>query len=496
MAVEVACIPSRVIGQESQEKAPVKLTRSIGTSQIIFFVVAAAAPLVSMLGAAPMAIAHGNGPGMPAAFLAAGLLLILFSVGYTAMSRHVVAGGGFFTYIAIGLGPAMGVGAALLAVLSYTAIQAAVYGLLGYFAVEIINPLTGWTLPWYVFVFAALAIVHFFGARSIELSGLFLGILMAMEAGILLVLAGAIILSGGGPDGLSLAPISPSRLLGGGAVVAIIFALLSFTGFEATAIYAEEARNPETSVPRATYGAVVIITLFYTFTGWAIIYGWGNAEAVRVATERPGELFLTKSIELLGAGPTLLMRLLMLSSILSTALAFQNTMARYLMTLARAGLLPPKLAEIHLRFASPFQAGRAQTAVMAAIILAFVTAGADPYAVQYAWMGALGTLGLVVLQALVSVAVIGFFKKARRGEGHWHASVAPALAAIGLGFAAWQIALHLPLLSGAENIVVRSFPWLVAGSVAVGFACAPLLKRWRPENYRRLELICVQTQDT
>ena len=79
---------------------------AIGMWQIVFFVIAAAAPLTGMLGIIPVAIRLGNGAGVPGAFVAAGLILLVFSVGYAAMSRHVVNAGAFYAYLAQGLSPA------------------------------------------------------------------------------------------------------------------------------------------------------------------------------------------------------------------------------------------------------------------------------------------------------------------------------------------------------------------------------------------------------
>ncbi len=63
---------------------------------IAFFVVAAAAPLVGVTGAVPLAVVLGNGAGVPGAYLAVGIVLLLFSVGYAAMSRYVTNTGCFF----------------------------------------------------------------------------------------------------------------------------------------------------------------------------------------------------------------------------------------------------------------------------------------------------------------------------------------------------------------------------------------------------------------
>ena len=71
----------------------------LGIAGIVFFVVAAAAPLVGMTGAVPVAIVLGNGAAAPGAYLAVGLTLLVFSVGYSAMSHKVTNTGAFFAYV-------------------------------------------------------------------------------------------------------------------------------------------------------------------------------------------------------------------------------------------------------------------------------------------------------------------------------------------------------------------------------------------------------------
>ena len=61
----------------------------LGVLGIVFFVVAAAAPLVGMTGAVPVAIVAGNGAAAPGAYVLVGLILLLFSVGYEIGRAHV-----------------------------------------------------------------------------------------------------------------------------------------------------------------------------------------------------------------------------------------------------------------------------------------------------------------------------------------------------------------------------------------------------------------------
>ncbi|WP_413230080.1 APC family permease [Kitasatospora herbaricolor] len=219
---------------------------------IVFFVVAAAAPLIVMAGVAPFAIAFG-GIGAPVAYLATGLVLALFAVGFTAMTAHVKNAGAFYAYVTRGLGRPAGLGAALLAVFSYNAIQIGMFGAFGYFARTTANDLLGVNLPWPVWALAGVAVVWLLGHRSINLGAKVLGALRIAETGILLVLACAV-LAEGGAHGLSLAGLAPANVFQGGMGGVLGLSFAAFVGFEATAIYREEARDPQPLHRRRTGG--------------------------------------------------------------------------------------------------------------------------------------------------------------------------------------------------------------------------------------------------
>ena len=206
----------------------------------MFFVVAAAAPLTVMAGIAPLAIMIG-GISAPAGYLIAGLILTVFAVAFTAMSKYIHNAGAFYSYIARGLGKPTGLGAAALAVFSYNAIQIGLYGAFGYFAATTAKDLTGLDLPWWAWSAIGIAVVWFFGYRSIHAGAKILGGLLIAETGILALLAAAILVKGGA-HGLSLASFAPAHVVTGGMGSVLALAFGAFIGFEATAIYREEAR--------------------------------------------------------------------------------------------------------------------------------------------------------------------------------------------------------------------------------------------------------------
>ena len=245
---------------------------AIGVLGILFFVLSAQAPLTGIGGALPLAVALGNGAGAPAAYLVVGLVIALFAVGFIAMSRHVTEEGAFYAYIGRGLGRRLGTGSALLALWSYNTIQACMYGLYGFIVSFLADTYLGFAPPWWVCALVTMAVVQVLGSLNIDLGARFLGVLVAAEMSILLAFALVTLFTGGGPEGLNPgASFTPSALLAGAPGIALTFGIASMFGFESTAIYSAEAKDPARTVPRATYLAVASIALFFAFVSWMVV---------------------------------------------------------------------------------------------------------------------------------------------------------------------------------------------------------------------------------
>ena len=68
---------------------------AIGLGGVLFLTVTGSAPITAMLLNTPIVVGSGEGIGTPAAFIVATVVLVIFSVGYVAMSRKKTAAGGF-----------------------------------------------------------------------------------------------------------------------------------------------------------------------------------------------------------------------------------------------------------------------------------------------------------------------------------------------------------------------------------------------------------------
>lgn len=462
-----------------------RAAKVIGLWQIVFLVISAAAPLTGALGGVPPAISLGNGPGVPGAFVIAGIVLLVFSAGFASMSRHVMRAGAFYAYLTAGLGRPIGMAGAFVALLSYTSIQIALYGLFGFFCSSILGPLFHTGFPWYGYALACVAIVQFTGLRGIDLNSRVLGVLMCLELGVLLLLSIAILLHGGGPDGLTLRPFSPRYLLGGHVGIAVMFAFASFIGFEATAIYGQECRDPKRTVPRATYTSVVLIFVFFAFVTWTIICAYGLSGVTDVATKQPGDFWFIQSNHYLGAEVTTTMSFLLLTSIFASVLSFHNMIVRYIHALAGERILPPALERLHPKHGSPYVASYLQTLSVCISLLVYAAVGADPFATVFNCTAALGILGVVLLQATTSFSVAAFFAATRLDTRLWHARIAPIVSGSALFAVAAVVIRNLDALSGSNSPVVSAFPWIHAGVAIAGILVGLALRRFRPTIYAR-----------
>ncbi|MCX5262066.1 MULTISPECIES: APC family permease [Streptomyces] len=437
---------------------------SLGVLGILFFVLSAQAPLTGIAGAVPIAIAIGNGAGAPAAYLAAGVIVLLFSVGFVAMGRHVVDAGAFYTYIGKGLGRSAGSGSAAVALFSYCAVQACMYGLYGSIMSGLVEHHTGAHVAWWVWALVTMVIVQVLGASGIEMGAKILAVFVLAEFSVLIVFALVTLFQGGGPEGLGLTDsFSPSVALQGAPGVALMFAVASMFGFEATAIYGEEAREPRKTVPRATYLSVVVITGFFAFTSWMLISAHGasqaTAEAGKALESGDAAAFVFAPIAAqFGGWVNDVLPILLATSLFAGLLAFHNSANRYLFSLGREGLLPQGLTAINRRH-SPWVAGTVQTVIAVLLVVPFAVLGKDPVLTLFSWFSGVAVLGIMLLYFLTSVSVIVYFRRSGADTRLWNTLIAPVLGALGIAGAIWLIIANFTTLIGGDRTTAL---WLQA----------------------------------
>jgi amino acid transporter len=464
--------------------------RTLNTRGIVFLVVAAAAPLTAMVGNLPLALARGNGLGLPGAFLAATLTLLCFSLGYAQMSRRIVNTGAFYTYVVMGLGRAAGVGAAFIAAMAYTCLTVGLAAAFGFFGRLVLHDL-GIDVAWPIASLAGIAITGFMGYRSIDLSSRLLQVLLLAEIAILVFFDASVVASRG-TLALPLASFAPANVFGPGFAIGLMFAFTCFIGFEAAALFGEESDDPTRSIPRATLISVVLIGVFYMATAWITIGAIGaragastgvdTGAAAAMAADKGGELLFVLIERYCGPPASQLAALLLCTSLLASYLALHNAAARYFFALGREKILPRVLGEFNPRRYAPSNASVAVSLISVCALGIFFLSDRDPYLVVLPTLIGLATLGVILLQAIASLAIVAYFRRHARTQV-WSCLIAPALGAAGLVTAVVLVMRNFPTLTSVDDPLLNGLPAVYPVLGAVGVAYGLWLRHRRPLTY-------------
>ncbi|BCJ68699.1 APC family permease [Polymorphospora rubra] len=465
------------------------LARSrLGVPAVTAFVLAAAAPLTVVAGSAATGFAVTGFVGVPVVYLTVGVLLAVFSAGYVAMARHVRQAGGFYTYVTLGLGRVPGVGAALVTQLGYNCLQISLYGAFGAVAADLARA-GGWHLPWWLCAGAAWALVAVLGLRSVRVNGRVLGTLLVLELAVVVVFDLAMV-SHPAAGGVTLTALSPAHLADPGAIAILVGGLAGFVGYEATVVFAEEVRDPRRTVALATYLALGLIATLYALSTWAMTVAAGPAHVVAAAREHDADLFFALAAPHLPAALVDLGRLLLLTSLFAALVAFHHMIARYTFSLAREGLLPAALGRTGRLTGAPVHGSLLQSGLALTVLGIFAGAGLDPIRHLFFTGGVTGGLGVLVLMAATSVAVIGYFARDGRGEPVWRRVTAPTVAAAVLvtvlvvTVAGFGALLDLPGDSPLRWLLPAGYA--VAATAGAGWAL--ILRATRPRVYAAIGL--------
>ncbi|MGP9759558.1 APC family permease [Corynebacterium sp. AOP12-C2-36] len=465
-------MPTPVTTTTTQD-APTLRKGSLTTTSIVFMVIAAAAPLTVIGGALPIGMAAGNGAGYPTMYAVGAVILVLFSVGLTTMSKYISEPGAFYSYVETAFGRRLGMGTAYLALLTYTAIQFAVYGFLGQQLTLLVAPVAD--VPWWVFSLATAAVVGYLGYRSIELSSRALGVLLVAEIAIV-VLLDVVIVGRGGAEGLNADPFLPENVFSGAMGVGLMMAMAGFIGFESTTVFRSEARDSDRTVPRATYISVAVIGIFYTVSGWAVVQAWGTDNVVDAAVSNPDEMIATTAVNYLGAWSGPVVHVLLLTSLFACVLSFHNVLTRYQHAISHKRGLPRRLRAVHLTYRSPHMSSIVQTATVAVLTVVCALLGMDPVVEIFTWFSGLATLTIIILMLLVSVAVIVYFRsRPTLPVGTWKRTVAPVLAFLGLAAALYFIGANLTMLVGGSSAVAVGLALAAPAAFITGVVCSTFI---------------------
>ena len=357
------------------------------------------------------------GGSLPLAVLFALVACLLVAISIGQLARHLPSAGGLYTYSSRGLHPYVGFLVAWGFILAEPIVAPLLYLIFGNELAANLNSHFGWPLwLWAPFAVVAGLIVWFLTYRGIRLStrtGVALG---TFEIVVFAALALTLIIAAGSHNTLSVFAPNTGNDKGLGSVFpAMIYAILAFIGFEASAPLAEEAKNPRRTIPRAVFLSCLLIGLFYLFCYYAATVYFGPG---RMAKDFIGfnnnDPWSGMAQAVWGPGLVIVI-LAVLNSAIANSNAGANAATRVGYALARIGLLPSGLRRIHPRFRTPFVAVNVQAigGIVLAVALGWATGGPIN---AFALLGTMATIVLVTIYILTNLSNLVFYLRERRSE--------------------------------------------------------------------------------
>ncbi len=465
---------------------------------LVFLVIAAAAPLGASATNTPLIFMLGNGPAAAFDFVIIGILLLIFSVGFTAMSTHITNAGAFYAYISMGLGKRFGTAAGFIAVAAYNLLSVYLVCAAGTFTASILEQELGLVVPWWGVSLVFVAVILLFSYFGIEGGTKFLMVCLVCEITILAIVDFSVLFAEGA-GAYSLSVFSFDALFNGGAPggigLGVCFAFLCFIGFEATAIFGEETRNPRKTIPRATIAAVIVIGLVYSLSAWSVTAAAGASGAeifaaagatdptsvVSVSEVAYDHMYHDVAVYYCGDVVGHLFNWFLLISNFASWMAAHGMASRYLYSFARANLLPKALEKTN-KAKSPFVACCVNMVLGVGISFIMAACGLDPYSQVGAICSAIAIVGIMAMEIIVNIAVIRYLRKhnSEPGFGHniFQTTIAPVLAFVGMGYILFLVLSNFNLLTGFEDFGVNLFLgclMLIIG--VIGFIIAVVLDK-------------------
>ena len=467
------------------------LTGNLGVFELTMTVLAASAPLSVMAAFAPVSLVVGNGIGMVSSYLVAGSVLVLFAFGFLAMGTRVAGSGkdagAFYTYVSRGLGKPAGLGAAFLAIISYTLILTGIYGMIGQSVVDYFHGRLG--LPefsWWQPAFICWIIVAALGYRRIDLSAKVLGLAMLGEIAVVLIFDLAVLFKGTPSGTYDFTPFSMAALFSGNPGIGIMFAAAVFIGFEATAIYSEEVRDPHHTIPRATFTSIILIALMYSISTFLLINAYGVEAALNEAHSQPTMMYPNALAIYVGRVSVDIMYVLLVTSLFAAILSFHNALARYFYSFGVDGVLPERFGRTHGEHGSPAHGSLLQSATAFVLVMPYAVFDRDPVLELYAFTIGIGTMAMLLLLAISSVSIFVYLAREPGDENLWNRRIAPIGGVIGLLIIAAYATVNFNQFVDTSPLITNACLVFVYAAFLCGLFLAMRWRRLRPDLYARI----------
>ncbi len=457
---------------------------SIGLPGVFFQSITHMAPAAAVAYSIYISVPHA-GPALPLAVLLALVACLLAANSIGQLAKDLPSAGGLYTYAARSLGPYAGFVVAWFFLLFEPLVAPFLFLECGWAMTEVMSNEAGWTYSgqWWIWVLAVAAIVFLLTYRDIRISATAGVILGLFEISVFAALAIWILITKAGH--LNLQPFNPTHAPEGaftGVGKGMVFAILAFIGFEASAPLGEEARNPRRAIPFAIVGSCLAIGLFYVLLSYAWVFGEGFDQFTAKAGGS-ADPWREMAKVFWGAGWVLVFAAI-INSIIANSNAGFNAATRVFYAMARNGIAPKALARTHPEFKTPNVAILVNTFIAVALSLLL----------GWKW-GPLN--GFIILATAATVVVILVYMIVMAGSIRYYLTVRrdafnplihlvfPVVGIVMFAFPLYYQYVPLPAYP------IRYAVWFALGWVIAGLVIGAIMLQTRPQALRNAERIYV-----
>jgi amino acid transporter len=461
---------------------------SIGLPQVLFQSITHMAPAAAIAYSILVSVQFA-GPALPlsVAFALIACLLVASSIGQLA--KQLPSAGGLYTYVSRALGPHAGFLVGWLFLLFEPLVAPLLFLIFAWATTDVFLTSIGWhyTGQWWIWTCVAAAIVFYLTYRDVRLStraGVLLG---AFEIAVFAALAIWIILSNAGD--VTLQTFNPGHAQAGswnGVFKGMVFAVLAFIGFEASAPLGEEAQRPRWAIPRAVVFSALGIGLFYLLCSYAWVLGTGFSSFTET-TLASADPWRALAKVFWGAG-WVFVWLAILNSAIANSNAGVNAATRVLYAMGRVGAMPKAFARTHPVHKTPHVATLAISG--GGLVLALLMGWKWGPLTAFSIIAGAITIVVILVYMAVCFSTIAFYWRERRSEFNpiLHL-VVPLAGATLFGFPLYYQFHPLPAYP------IRYADWIAIGWIAVGIVVTALVTRFRPEALRDADKVFVEGEE-
>ena len=380
------------------------LRRNLGLMEVVGLSLSMIAPTTAMAFNVTLAVGVA-GVAAPLAFAISTVALVIVGLSFVGFARRVASAGSAYAYITAEFGRGAGFIAGWALLLTYLSFGTGIAVLIGSFLDAALgNYDHGLPKFWVLHGTLAILLGCFLAYRDMKLATRLMLVLETLSVLAIIVLGLIIVVAVGRKTGLPIGPFLPDSHFGwSGVGYALVFAVLSFAGFEGAATLGEEAADPRKAISVAILGTVVAAGLFYIFAAYTQVigFGLGNMKALANAAAPLNTLALKYGSRDFAT----VLDLAAAISAFSCVLASLSAAARMLFALGRAGLAPG-FGQVNARYGTPSRAVLGVGGLMLAGALLWApTIGASDY---YGDMGTIGTLALILVYMAVTAAAASY----------------------------------------------------------------------------------------